>query len=130
MGYNPKIHGDYDPNADYAKYHQTTPAQAGTSVDIEAAANMIGNYGQVGTFNRRTGTYQAGGKDAEYHNDENKSKRQMNAFFDVERAANAHDGRSLRAERAQQRLSKEKVKAFKEKKQAKKTQKQREFLLS
>ncbi|OBT72750.1 hypothetical protein VF21_08973 [Pseudogymnoascus sp. 05NY08] len=40
----------------------------------------------------------------ENHNDENKSKRQMNAFFDVDAAANSHDGRSLKAERSGKKL--------------------------
>lgn len=130
LGYNPKIHGDFDPNADYAKFHQVTPVQAEATVDLDAAANMIGTYGQAGTFNRRTGAFQGGGKDQDYHNDENKSKRQMNAFFDVDRAANAHDGRSLKAERAGKKMTKEQVKAFNESRRAKKEQKRRDFLMS
>lgn len=129
LGYNPRIHGDFDPNADYAKFHQPAPAQS-ENVDVDEAANMIGTFGQAGAFNRRTGAFQAGSKNAEYHNDENKSKRQMNAFFDVDRAANAHDGRSLKAERASKKMSKEQVKAFNEQRRARKEQKRREFLLS
>lgn len=130
LGYNPKIHGDFDPDADYAKFHQAPTAQQEAPVDIDEATNMIGIHGQVGTFNRRTGAFQGGSKDAEYHNDDNKSKRQMNAFFDVDRAANAHDGRSLKAERASKKMTKEQVKAFNENRRAKKEQKRREFLMS
>lgn len=129
LGYNPKIHGDFDPNADYAKWHQPETAQA-ENVDLDDAANMIGTFEQAGTFNRRTGAFQAASQDADYHNDENKSKRQMNAFFDVDRAANAHDGRSLKAERANKKMSKDQVKAFNEQRRAKKEQKRREFLMS
>lgn len=130
LGYNPKIHGDFDPNADYARFHQPAPAVSDPAVDLDDAANMIGTYGQAASFNRRTGAYQGGDKSAEYHNDDNKSKRQMNAFFDVDRAANAHDGRSLKAERASKKMSKEQVKAFNEQRKARKEQKRREFLLS
>lgn len=129
LGYNPKIHGDFDPNADYAKYHQQQ--QAGEQDQQEVAAGgPTALYEQAGTFNRFTGAFQAADKSAENHNDENKSKRQMNAFFDVDRAANAHEGRSLKAERANQRLSKQQVKAFNEQRRAKKEQKRREFLMS
>jgi len=47
----------------------------------------------------------------------------MNAFFDVDSAANSHDGRSLKEERRNTKLSKEQVAEHnrnrKEKKQAK-----------
>lgn len=129
LGYNPKIHGDYDPNADYAKWHEPAPAQVET-VDVVDTSNLIGSYEQAGTFNRRTGAFQGAGQSAEHHNDENKSKRQMNAFFDVDLAANLHDGRSLKAERANKKMSKEQVKAFNEQRRAKKEQKRRDFLMS
>ena len=53
----------------------------------------------------------------------------MNAFFDVDAAANQHDGRSLKAERQNQRLSKTELKAFKEKRRARKEEKRRAWLL-
>jgi hypothetical protein len=62
------------------------------------------------------------------HNDENKSKRQMTAFFDVDAAANSHDGRSLKAERRGKTLSKQELKAFKEKRHSKKEEKRRAWL--
>lgn len=129
QGYNPKIHGNFDPNADYAKYH-FTPEE-----DHEAAertTDAVGMYEQQANFNRFTGAFQAGSgsKNSEYHNDENKSKRQMNAFFDVDRAANAHEGRSLKAERAGQKISKKEAKKLNDAKRAKKEQKRRDFLMS
>lgn len=128
LGYNPKIHGDFDPNADYAKWHQ--PQQEEPTTQDANPGDPLAQHEQVGTFNRFTGAFQGGDKNAAHHNDENKSKRQMHAFFDVDRAANAHEGRSLKAERANQRLSKKQVKAFNEQRRAKKEQKRRDFLMS
>lgn len=127
QGYNPKIHGDYDPNADYAKFHkEPEPEQEEDSVTQEAGDA----YAQAATFNRFTGSFQTQDRGADYHNDESKSKRQMSVFFDVDKAANVHDGRSLKAERAQRKLSKKEVREFNEKRKAKKDQKRREFLMS
>jgi hypothetical protein len=129
LGYNPKIHGDFDPNADYAKWHQDHQTEEWAASEA-ALAQSTGAFEQAGTFNRFTGAFQAADKSADNHNDENKSKRQLNAFFDVDRAANAHEGRSLKAERANQKLSKKQVKAFNESRRAKKEQKRRDFLMS
>jgi len=129
MGYNPKIHGNYDPKADYAKYHETPEVE----IKKPASADVVaGLYAQQATFNRFTGAFQggSGSKDSEYHNDENKSNRQMNAFFDVDSAANSHEGRSLKAERSNQRLSKEQVKEFNDRRRARKEKKRRDFLMS
>lgn len=130
LGYNPKIHGDFDPNADYAKWHQEHQTEEWAASEAALAQQPTTAFEQAGTFNRFTGAFQAADKSAENHNDENKSKRQLNAFFDVDRAANAHEGRSLKAERANQKLSKKQVKAFNEQRRAKKEQKRRDFLMS
>ncbi|KAI5252181.1 hypothetical protein E4T42_03583 [Aureobasidium subglaciale] len=132
LGYNPKIHGDFDPNADYAKWHEEhqTEEWAASEAALAQRQQPTAAFEQAGTFNRFTGAFQAADKGAENHNDENKSKRQLNAFFDVDRAANAHEGRSLKAERANQKLSKKQVKAFNESRRAKKEQKRRDFLMS
>ncbi|KAK9247375.1 hypothetical protein V1506DRAFT_532496 [Lipomyces tetrasporus] len=61
---------------------------------------------------------------------ENKAKRQLNAYFDVDLAANMHDGRSLRTERQQQKLSKKQLQQFKKKKQEKKERNKRAWLLA
>jgi hypothetical protein len=121
-GYDPSIHGDYDPNAWYAQ-----PAQV-ESAEAAMPTNAAELYAQTGAFNRFTGRWQAAEVGPELHNDENKSKRQMNAFFDVDAAANSHDGRSLKAERSGKKLSKTELKQFKEKRKAKKEEKRRAWL--
>ncbi|KAL6866940.1 hypothetical protein J3F83DRAFT_739376 [Trichoderma novae-zelandiae] len=120
-GYNPAIHGDYDPNAWYAKIDQEEDNTAGLVGDPAAI------YAATATFNRFTGQFQAG-EGAERHSDEAKSKRQMNAYFDVDAAANAHGGRSLKAERSNKKPSKTELKAFKEKRRARKEEKRRAWL--
>lgn len=125
-GYNPAIHGDYDPNADYAREAEEEEEEA------EAAAGLphpnAGEYATTAHFNRFTGRFQQAGMNPEYHNDENKSKRQMNAFFDVDAAANSHDGRSLKAERRGKPLTKKEVQAYKNKRREKKEEKRRAWL--
>lgn len=122
-GYNPAIHGDYDPTAPYAQqYEEQVPESSAGGQDAAAA------YAATGAFNRFTGRWQAEGINPENHNDENKSRRQMNAFFDVDAAANSHDGRSLRAERSARKLTKAELKQFKEKRREKKEEKRRAWL--
>lgn len=118
-GYDPAIHGDYDPNATYAQ-----PAVS----DAPLPANAEDAYAATGAFNRFTGKWQAADVTPELHNDENKSKRQMNAFFDVDAAANSHNGKSLKAERSGKKLSKQELKAFKEKRKEKKEERRRAWL--
>lgn len=125
-GYDPAIHGDYDPNADYAKIYEMPG-------DLDAASTAPGTdpadaYAATGTFNRFTGKWQRAELNPDNFTDEQKSRRQMNAYFDVDAAANSHDGRSLRAERANKKLSKAEVKAFKEKRREKKEEKRRAWL--
>ncbi|KAG9245448.1 WW domain-containing protein [Calycina marina] len=121
-GYDPAIHGDYDENAWYAQPAMVEPTLAAPVIDPAAA------YTATAAFNRFTGRYQAADITPETHNDENKSKRQMNAFFDVDAAANSHDGRSLKEERSGKKLSKQELKQFKEKRKAKKEEKRRAWL--
>ncbi len=125
-GYNPAIHGDFDPNADYAKVYE--PTNNDPSTNNPATADPSSAYAATGTFNRFTGKWQAAELNPEKFNDENKSRRQMNAFFDVDAAANSHDGRSLKAERSGKKLSKKEVKAFKDKRREKKEEKRRAWL--
>ncbi|RMJ24389.1 WW domain-containing protein [Aspergillus sp. HF37] len=124
-GYNPAIHGDYDPTAPYAQQHEQSH-EDGTGAG--AGADGTGAYEAAGAFNRFTGKWQAMTVTPENYNDENKSRRQMNAFFDVDAAANSHDGRSLRAERSAKKLSRKEVKAFREKRREKKEEKRRAWL--
>jgi hypothetical protein len=124
-GYDPAIHGDYDPNADYAQVRETQDQplpQHAPGTDPAAA------YAATGAFNRFTGKWQNAVLAPENFNDESKSRRQMNAFFDVDAAANSHDGKSLKAERAQKKLSKQELNAFKEKRREKKEEKRRAWL--
>ncbi|RDL38665.1 uncharacterized protein BP5553_03005 [Venustampulla echinocandica] len=120
-GYNPAIHGDYDPTAWYAQPAAAEETGAGPA-DPAAA------YAATAAFNRFTGRFQNSEITPENYNDENKSKRQMNAFFDVDAAANSHDGRSLKAERSGKKLSKTELKQFKEKRKARKEEKRRAWL--
>lgn len=125
-GYNPAIHGDYDENAWYAQNARavTEPAPATLPAETEAGGEYVtGSY-----FNRWTGQWQAPDQGVERHSDEAKSRRQMNAYFDVDAAANMHDGRSLKAERAGKKPSKAELKMFKEKRRAKKEEKRRAWL--
>lgn len=121
-GYNPAIHGDYDPDADYAKEDEE-PEET-----LPAITDPSQIYAATGSFNRFTGKWQADDLGPDNHNDAAKSKRQMQAFFDVDAAANSHDGRSLKEERRNKKLSKEQVKAFNEKRKAKKEEKRRAWL--
>ncbi len=121
-GYDPAIHGDYDPNADYAQDIQEGDEAVARSADPNAT------YTATGTFNRFTGKWQPATLAPENFNDENKSRRQMNAFFDVDAAANSHDGKSLKAERSGKKLTKQELKAFKEKRKERKEEKRRAWL--
>ncbi|KAI2630986.1 hypothetical protein GGR54DRAFT_635591 [Hypoxylon sp. NC1633] len=121
-GYNPAIHGDYDPNAWYAKSGEEETLQHTQPVDPSTA------YAAIGSFNRFSGKWQGDDQNPERHNDEAKSKRQMNAFFDVDAAANSHDGRSLKAERSGKKPTKAELKQFKEKRKARKEEKRRAWL--
>lgn len=130
MGYNPKIHGDFDPNADYAKYHQVTTEEAEANGEVPSADDLTQMYQQSATFNRFTGSFQSKDKGPDTHNDENKSRRQMEAFFDVDKAANSNNGQSLKAQRQRQKLTKKEIQEFNSKKKAKKINKEREWLKS
>lgn len=136
-GYDPAIHGDYDPNAPYA---QEAAAQIGgddslTAAGLGATSALVAGdadpatiYAATGAFNRFTGKWQPSTISPENHNDENKSKRQMSAFFDVDAAANSHNGKSLKAERSGKKLTKQELKAFKEKRKEKKEERRRAWL--
>ena len=121
-GYDPAIHGDYDPTASYAQENQPLEDVASQPEDPSTI------YTATGSFNRFTGKWQAASLTPENFNDENKSKRQMSAFFDVDAAANSHNGKSLKAERSGKKLTKQELKAFKEKRKEKKEEKRRAWL--
>ncbi|KAK0665978.1 hypothetical protein QBC41DRAFT_326701 [Cercophora samala] len=123
-GYNPAIHGSYDENAWYAVNARALQQQAEQSVVPPVPAE----YAVGGFFNKQTGQWQMPEQGAERHSDEQKSRRQLNAYFDVDAAANMHDGRSLKAERAGKKPSKKELKEFKEKRRARKEEKRRAWL--
>lgn len=129
-GYNPAIHGNYDPNADYALEAQKEEEEAEAAAAAAATGLAYPNqdYSVQANFNRFTGKFQQTGMGPDMHNDENKSRRQMNAFFDVDAAANSHDGRSLKAERRGKTLTKDEVRAFRAKRHQKKEEKRRAWL--
>ena len=122
-GYNPAIHGDYDPNAWYAK-----TAAAAEEQQAQTQGDPADAYVATAAFNRFTGRFQNPDLKPENFNDENKSRRQLNAFFDVDAAANSHDGRSLKEERSGKKLSKAELKWHKEKRKARKEEKRRAWL--
>jgi hypothetical protein len=124
-GYNPAIHGDYDPNAWYAQKYNPAEEPAPAALGVPSLED---GYASTAGFNRFTGQFQQEDAGPARHSDESKSRRQMSAFFDVDAAANADDGRSLKAERSNKRISKSEVKAFKEKRRARKEEKRRAWL--
>jgi hypothetical protein len=147
-GYNPAIHGSWDPNAPYAQAYKqadaadedTTAAQLAAAAAAAAAAAGGGGGGEMGpdggsdayaktaAFNSRTGRFQAADLNPDQFSDAAKSYRQMNAYFDVDRAANSHDGRSLKAERRGKQPTKKELAQWKEKRKARKEEKRRAWL--
>ncbi|KXT03458.1 hypothetical protein AC578_1638 [Pseudocercospora eumusae] len=130
QGYNPKIHGNYDPNADYAKFHEKKRLEE-RELDEQKAfmtAAQQPDYGATMALNRFTGRAQVGDFGPERYSDAAKSGRQMNAFFDVDAAANQHGGKSLKAERRQTRVSKEDAKRYNQERKEKKEKKRRGWL--
>lgn len=140
-GYNPAIHGSWDPNAPYAQAYKqadaadddTTAATAPYMAATAAAAGDMGlegaeAYAQQAAFNSRTGRFQAADLNPDHFSDAAKSQRQMNAYFDVDRAANSHDGRSLKAERRGKQPTKKELAQWKEKRKARKEEKRRAWL--
>ncbi|KAK3902359.1 hypothetical protein C8A05DRAFT_15582, partial [Staphylotrichum tortipilum] len=124
-GYNPAIHGSYDENAWYA---QGLRPPSTTTLPPSESQSTADDYTSTALFNRLTGQYQTAEQGTERHTDEAKARRQMRAFFDVDAAANMHDGRSLKAERSGIKPSKAELKVFKERRRAKKEEKRRAWL--
>lgn len=127
-GYNPAIHGDYDPNADYATAYEGSSGPALPPLPGTKPKDADSQYVATGFFNRFSGKWQASTIKPENFTDENKSHRQMSAYFDVDAAINNHSGKSLRAERAARKLSKQEVQAFKEKRKERKAERRRAWL--
>nr|POE87373.1 ww domain-containing protein c2f3.14c [Quercus suber] len=134
-GYNPKIHGDYDPTAPYARHHEEQRerehAEEQARHGIVPATQQYGDYVMTGAFNARTGRFQTGEQSAERHNDYNKSGRQMDAYgHNIDAAANSHGGVSLKEERRNHKISKKELTAIREKKKQRKRAKEMAFYTS
>ncbi|KAK7712606.1 hypothetical protein SLS64_004990 [Diaporthe eres] len=138
-GYNPAIHGSWDPNAPYAQAYKQAdaadedPAAVPYTATAATAPGEVGlegadPYAQAAAFNSRTGRFQAADLNPDNFSDAAKSQRQMNAYFDVDRAANSHDGRSLKAERRGKQPTKKELAQWKEKRKARKEEKRRAWL--
>lgn len=131
--YNPKIHGNWDPNADYAvaarKRQEAAEQATAQPTAFPFGAPGSDGYAAAATFNHRTGQFQSSDVTADRHSDANKALRQQNAYFDANASANSHDGRSLKEERRNQKLSKAQLQQYRQKKADKKLQKQRDWLL-
>lgn len=90
----------------------------------------MASYGSSMAFNRFTGNAQQAHLNPERYSDSAKASRQQNAFFDADAAANSHDGKSLKAERREQRISKKQLQEYKKRNKEKKVQKQRAQYMS
>ncbi|KAK3117479.1 hypothetical protein LTR53_001166 [Teratosphaeriaceae sp. CCFEE 6253] len=132
QGYIPSKHGNYDPNAPYAKWHDQKRAEEAAIAQYGsvAAAQQVADYAAVANFNRVSGGFQTADRTTERHSDFNKSGRQMNAFFDIEAAANSHEGKSLKEERRNQKLSKKEVAELNKKRKDRKEKKRLDFYKS
>nr|POE65677.1 ww domain-containing protein c2f3.14c [Quercus suber] len=134
-GYNPKIHGDYDPNAPYARHHEERSEPEGTEeqarLGVAPGALNQNPYTMAAAFNARTGHFQTGDQSAERHSHYNKSGRQMDAYgHNIDAAANSHGGVSLKEERRNHKISKKELNALREKKKQRKRAKELAFYTS
>lgn len=131
-GYNPAIHGDYDPNADYAKDEDSEEDEQPDAATLNAMQQSGADYSATAQFNRFTGGFHSDQvhptHNPSVHTDDAKVWRQMNAYYDVDAAANSNEGKSLRAERQNRKLTKRELKAFKDRKKHKKEEKKRAWL--
>ncbi|CAK7272763.1 hypothetical protein SEPCBS119000_005296 [Sporothrix epigloea] len=122
-GYNPAIHGDYDPDAWYAKGGSADDGVSKTFPDYDTEADPIAAAAAAAAALIQEDARRGNG--ADYNA---RAGRQLDAYFDVAATSNAHDGRSLKAERSGIKPSKSELKAFKEKRRARKEEKRRAWL--
>ena len=99
---------------------------AGETNEFPVNPDAARDYIQAAHFNRWTGQNQQSTDNK--HSDEAKSRRQMEAFFNVDLAANSHEGRSLKAERQSKKLTRKEVKEYQERRREKKEEKRRAWL--
>jgi hypothetical protein len=134
QGFYAKVHGAYDKNAPYVAYHnwRTWDAEnekAASTAQAQTTATYQ-NYDSYAQFNAHTGRYQTGEQSADRHDPANRANRQMSAFFDVDSAANSHDGRSLKEERRNKKLTGKEIAEMNRKRKEKKDAKRMAFLRS
>ncbi|CAK7230166.1 hypothetical protein SCUCBS95973_007480 [Sporothrix curviconia] len=130
-GYNPAIHGDYDPTAWYATGGRAAnnDDSSTTAADNDNATDPIAAAAAAAAAIIQGDSRRGGGSAAtNRYNHDAKAGRQLNSYFDVAAASSAHDGRSLKAERSGIKPSKSELKAFKEKRRARKEEKRRAWL--
>lgn len=133
QGYNPRVHGPYDKSKPYSAYHnwlayeKENPASAAGQ---QAQAAAYQTYDSTAQFNSHTGRFQTGEQSADRHDAASKAGRQMSAFFDVDSAANSHDGRSLKEERRNNKPTKQEIAEMNQKRKEKKLQKRLAFYKS
>lgn len=133
QGYNPRVHGPYDKTKPYSAYHswlafeKEHPAAAAGQQPQTTDHQM---YGSTARFNSHTGRFQTDEQSADRHDAASKAGRQMSAFFDVDSAANSHDGRSLKEERRNNKPSKQEIAEMNQKRKEKKQQKRLAFYKS
>lgn len=116
-GYIPSIHGDYD-----TWYAQHGPKEEDEDDQPSAVARLaqVADPSQLLAgvdFSHVAGRPQRPDQGVD-----------RNGYFDVDAAANAHNGKSLKAERSGKRLSKSELKHFREKRKAKREEKKRAWL--
>ncbi|KAI9712366.1 MAG: hypothetical protein M1820_001579 [Bogoriella megaspora] len=128
--YDPAIHGNFDPNAEYALAYASDEEEQTAVTEGALTTNVMdpNDYATTANFNRFTGKYQTPDINPDRHNDDNKSRRQLNAFYDVDAQANSHEGRSLKAERKANKPTKKQIKEYNKKRKEKKEEKRRAFL--
>jgi len=130
QGYNPRVHGPWDPTKPYAAYHSYLNWKKTQPDHPQAMPAAQKHFESTGAFNARTGRFQTDDQTAERHDSHNRAGRQMNAYFDVDSAANSHAGRSLKEERRNAKFSRKEIKEMNEKRKAKKEEKRKQFLMS
>ncbi|KAK9471409.1 uncharacterized protein V1510DRAFT_420454 [Dipodascopsis tothii] len=108
-----------------------------TKEEAEAVDKQIAEYEERGYFDTATGIWkmydtapEAAPMPFEVLATTSHKRRDVgHEYFDVDLAANQHDGRSLRAERQKQKLSKKQVENFRKIRKERKEKHRREWLM-
>lgn len=132
QGFNSRVHGAWDKDAPYVAYHNWLAYAEALEANPSgsAAQPAYQTYDSTAQFNAHTGRYQTADQSTDRYDSSNRAGRQMNHFFDVDSAANAHDGRSLKEERRNNKPSKKEVAEMNQRRKDKKHAKRMAFLKS